>query len=88
MLALTGVKIVPIVASETVYSTNIFIGCRKNPFRIMLLPLVLLANIDCAIDRTGSSRVNDLRQQTFLLDSVRRSQLVWSCIKAKYGKYV
>ena len=64
------------------------LAAEKKTFMIMLLPLVLLANIDCAIDRTGSSRVNDLRQQTFLLDSVRSSQLVWSCIKAKYGKYV
>ena len=47
-------KFVPMVANDTDDSTNDVIGCRKKPFRIMLLPLVLLANNDCAI-RTGSS---------------------------------
>ena len=58
MLALTGVKLiskfVPIVANDTVDSINGVIGCRKTTFRVMLLPMVLLANNDCAIDRTGS----------------------------------
>ena len=44
-------KVVPIVANDTVDSTNGVIGCRKNTFRVM----VLLADNDCAIDRTGSS---------------------------------
>ena len=43
-------KFVPIVASETVDS----LGAEKK-FRIYtLLPLMLLANNDCAIDGTGS----------------------------------
>ena len=74
-------KFVPIVANDTVDSTNGVIGSRKK-FRVMLLPLVLFANTDRAIDKTGSSNnsnsVNNLRQRTFLLDSVERSQLVLS----------
>ena len=30
-------------------------AAEKNTFRVMLLPMVLLANYDCASDRTGSS---------------------------------
>ena len=49
-------KLVPIVANDTVDSSNGVIGCQKT-FRIMLLPsLVLLANNDCAIDKTGSKK--------------------------------
>ena len=49
-------QIVPIVANDTVDSTNDVNCCRKT-FRLMLLPLVLhvLANNDCEIDRTLSS---------------------------------
>ena len=38
-------KFVPIVASETVHSTNSVFGLRRI---YMLLPLVLLANNDCS----------------------------------------
>ena len=68
MLALTGVKIVfskfvPIVANDTVHSTNGVIGCQKNnntttTFKFMLLTLALFANDDYVIDRTVSSSVS------------------------------
>ena len=53
MLALAGVKL---------YSPNSFPSLQMTPlilpkrtFRVMLLPMMILANNDCAIDRTGSS---------------------------------
>ena len=70
MLALTGVKIVfskfvPIVANDTVHSTNGVIGCQKKQqnttttFKFMLLTLVLFANDDYVIDRTVSSSISN-----------------------------
>ena len=72
MLALTGVKIafskfVPIVANDTVHSTNGVIGSQKHTqkttFKFMLLTLVLFANDDYVIDKTVSrsisKKVND-----------------------------
>ena len=66
MLALTGVKSVfskffPIVANDTVHSTNGVIGCQKTTttFKFMLLTLVLFANDDYVIDRTGSSSISN-----------------------------
>ena len=45
------------VANDTVDSTNGVIGCRRN-VRVMLLPLVLLANNDFAIRKGSSSNSN------------------------------
>ena len=55
-------------------------AAKKRPW-VMLLPMVLLANnyyaIDTTVSTSNSKRVNDYRQKTFLLDSVKRSQLVF-----------
>ena len=61
MLALTGVKSYfpnsfPLLQVKPFILPTVSLVAEKNTFRIMLLPLVLSANNDCAIDdRTGSS---------------------------------
>ena len=63
MLALTGVKIYspnsfPLLQMTPLILQTMSLAAEKM-FRVILLPLVLLANNDFAIDRTGSSTCSD-----------------------------
>ena len=61
MLALTGVKLYYLNSFPLLQITTLILPlisrslAAEKTFRVILLPLVLLANNDCAIDRTGSS---------------------------------
>ena len=67
MLALTGVKLYSANSSPFLQMTPMILPtvslAAEKTFRVMLLPLVLMADMDCSIDRTGmsgnSNRVND-----------------------------
>ena len=67
MLALTGVKLYSPISFLLLQMTPLILPtvslAAEKTFRVILLPLVLLANNECAIERTGSSsnsnRVND-----------------------------
>ena len=63
MLAFTGVRLYSPNSFSLLQMTplilpTVSLAVEKKPFRIITLPLVLLAKNDCANDRTGSSRVN------------------------------
>ena len=57
MLALTGIKLYssnsfPLLQMTPLILPTVSFAAEKT-FRVMLLPVVILANNDCAIDRTG-----------------------------------
>ena len=60
MLALTGLKLYslnsfPLLQMTPLILPTVSLAAEKKTFRVMLLPLVVLANNGCAIDRTGLS---------------------------------
>ena len=64
MLALAGVKLYSTSSFPLLHMTPLILPMvAEKKFMVMLLPMVLLAQNDCAIDRTGpssySNRVND-----------------------------
>ena len=68
MLALTGVKLYssnsfPLLQMTPLILPMVSMAAEKKTFRVMLLPVVILANNDCAMDRTGpssnSNRINN-----------------------------
>ena len=76
MLALTLVRLYSPNSFPLFYQRCHWLS--KRTYRVMLLPMALLANNDCAIETTGSSS-NSLKA-VGLLDSVKRSQLVLYCV--------
>ena len=59
MLSLNGVKLFSPHSFTLLQMTPLILQtvslAAQKTFRVMLLPLVFLANNDCGIDRTGSS---------------------------------